>query len=392
MEYAFRYGELGLKAKQRSFWEFILRNNILKGLEKRGINPQDVVITYNQKRGQLKYIGENKEQHKIEKKIQDTLTKTPGISWWSKIYNLGKINNIDHVITPIRELLLKYGIPRQVDARRYISQPYISRQWLKKQVWELIQEVRESSQQLPVLDRLIIQIDHTVSALIPQPGVGGLPISTTGKGVVLLSGGIDSPVSAFRAFKRGVRADLLHFHPPGMEVENTKIFELFKILAEYNPYVRLYTTYSQTFSKLAANGLYNAMVIYRRLMLRVAAAFVRKKYKFGFVITGDSLGQVASQTFSNLKAQSLVLCEPNIRERVLLVRPLIAMDKAEIIEEAKQLGTYDISIKEYKDCCSMLAKFSKTQTNLERLEQTEQQINMQTLVEEALNNMKEWKL
>ncbi len=381
--YTFRYGELALKKKQRTYWEFILKNNILAALKLRGIDTSSFSIIFNQKRGFIVLPPEEITED-VKKAIEDTLAKTPGVTWWGELLYVGTPQDPwEQIENNIKKIFDNYGYPLEIDVRRYVASEKLSTMFVKRRLWGLEEAIPTRSDK-----KAIISLDNDISVIYVSPGVGGLPVSSVGKGIILFSGGIDSPVASFLAFKRGIRADLLHFHPPGLDVKESKIYRLFRILKQYNPYLKLYTTYSEQLVHLVnSKKIYNPIVFYRRLILRVAMLLLFRTYKQGFIITGDSLGQVASQTFSNLVAQSSVVCEEKVAEKVLIVRPLAGFDKQEITELARKVGTYEESIKEYKDCCDMLSRGAKTITNLERMQIQEKEVNVETLINEALDNL-----
>jgi thiamine biosynthesis protein ThiI len=182
------------------------------------------------------------------------------------------------------------------------------------------------------------------------PGLGGLPVGTAGKLVCLLSGGIDSPVAAFKMIRRGARVVLLHFHnyTRYQERVRSKLLDLARLLNRYQLGTRLYIVpFGEIQSALVAAIPPPArMVAYRRAMLRVGALVLEREGAKAFV-TGDSLGQVASQTLDNLQ----VIYQAS---GVPVLAPLIGEDKQSIVDLARRIGSYEISIRPYEDCCSFL--------------------------------------
>jgi len=215
-------------------------------------------------------------------------------------------------------------------------------------------------------------------------GLGGLPVGTSGRVVSLFSGGIDSPVASWLMMKRGCVVDLLHFYalPNASHVRTSKIADLFEVLRSYSPGSRFYLASFVPFMKATINAVPELeLVLFRRFMLRVAEELAKRLGAFG-IVTGDSVGQVASQTLENLYSSSAGILLP-------VYRPLIGMDKEEIVEIAKRVGTYEISIRDYKDCCSILLRRAATRTRPEEVMEEWSRLGLDAAVEETLKNLEE---
>jgi tRNA uracil 4-sulfurtransferase len=217
-------------------------------------------------------------------------------------------------------------------------------------------------------------------------GLRGMPRGSSGRMLCLFSGGIDSPVAAFQMMRRGAVVHLLHFHPfrKAEDLKDTKIFSLHRILQIYNPTSRLYLIPHYHYQVKAALEIPMAyeMVLFRRFMFR-AAQELSKRRRMQALITGDSLGQVASQTVENITAAQTGLEIP-------IFLPLIASDKEEIIKIAQKIGTYDISNEEYKDCCSLMARHPKTMVAVDRIRRLEEKLNFDELIRESLGSVEVW--
>jgi len=188
-----------------------------------------------------------------------------------------------------------------------------------------------------------------------RKGAGGLPVGSSGKGVVLFSGGIDSPVAAYTMMKRGMKVTLVHLYNSTINRDFSKIKDLAKCLSKYQGRTRLLMIDLEEFQRHAIAMVPDKyrMIIYKRQMIRSAAAVADEIHAHALV-TGDSLGQVASQTVENIRAIYDVSPLP-------LLSPLIGFDKEEIITVGRHIGTYDISIEEYCDICSyLIAKHPET--------------------------------
>jgi len=213
------------------------------------------------------------------------------------------------------------------------------------------------------------------------PGPGGLPTGTAGRALVLMSGGIDSPVAAYLAAKRGLLLSAAYFHtfPYTGEGTRQKVIDLCRALAAYTGDVRLwvghFTDVQVAIQERVPEPLRTLVV--RRMMLRIAEEFCRRE-RAGALVTGDSLGQVASQTLEALTAVGEVAALP-------LLRPLIAADKTEIVALARQIGTYEVSVRPFDDCCTVFApKHPRTRPTRAEVRDAERDLEVDALVAAAV--------
>ncbi len=209
-----------------------------------------------------------------------------------------------------------------------------------------------------------------------RKGAGGLPVGSSGKGVVLFSGGIDSPVAAYTMMKRGMKVTLVHLYNSTINRDFSKIKNLAKCLSQYQGRTRLLMIDLEEFQRHAIAMVPDKyrMIIYKRHMIR-SAAMVADEIHAHALVTGDSLGQVASQTVENIRAIYDVSPLP-------LLSPLIGFDKEEIITVGKRIGTYDISIEEYCDICSyLIAKHPETRGKPEEVAAFEEMLPLQGLAD-----------
>jgi thiamine biosynthesis protein ThiI len=214
------------------------------------------------------------------------------------------------------------------------------------------------------------------------PGPGGLPVGVGGRATCMISGGIDSPVAAWLMMKRGMRLDFVHFHsvPRTDPASLEKVVDLVKILIRYQGPARLaMVPLLQIQEQIAARCPPELRVLlYRRFMLRLAERATHR-FKSDAIITGESLGQVASQTIQNLRAVEAVASMP-------VLRPLISFDKPEIIARARRIGTYETSILPHFDCCSFLLPDNPaTRSTAAELEDGEAGLDVPALVKEAVD-------
>ncbi|UJL45078.1 tRNA 4-thiouridine(8) synthase ThiI [Virgibacillus sp. NKC19-16] len=214
------------------------------------------------------------------------------------------------------------------------------------------------------------------------PGLGGLPVGTSGKSLLMLSGGIDSPVAGYLAMKRGVQIEAIHFHSPPFTSERAKqkVFDLAEKLTKYGSSIKIhvvpFTKLQQEIFREMPDGY--AMTIMRRMMLRISEK-ISEKESILSITTGENLGQVASQTMESMNTINEVTNYP-------ILRPLITMDKQEIIKIAQAINTYETSILPYEDCCTIFVpKSPKTKPNREKVNQFESNNDFTDLIEEAVN-------
>ncbi len=215
------------------------------------------------------------------------------------------------------------------------------------------------------------------------PGPGGMPVGTNGKGMLLLSGGIDSPVAGYMIAKRGVKIDAVYFHAPPYTSERAKqkVVDLAKIVAKYaGPIYLKVVNFTDIQMYIYEKCPHEELtIIMRRYMMRIAEHFAKETNSLG-LITGESIGQVASQTMQSLAATDEVCSLP-------VYRPLIGFDKQEIIAVSEKIGTYETSILPYEDCCTIfVAKHPVTKPNLKiiRRSETHLQENIKELVKTAI--------
>lgn len=215
-------------------------------------------------------------------------------------------------------------------------------------------------------------------------GAGGLPVGSSGKGLLLLSGGIDSPVAGHMIAKRGMEIACIHFHsyPYTNMQARKKVEDLAKLLSSYTGKIDLYvvsvTEIQEQIHKLCPDEM--MITILRRFMIEIADSLA-KKIKAQTIITGENLGQVASQTIEGITSSNAVTTMP-------MLRPLIGFDKEEIVARARAIGSFEISILPYEDCCTVfLPKHPLIKPKLAEVERAESKLDRKTLIESALQTM-----
>jgi tRNA uracil 4-sulfurtransferase len=272
----------------------------------------------------------------------------------------------------------------KIDARRGTKEFPMDSQQLNQQLGAYVLDLTQAKVRMENPDtvfRVEIVKQRAFLSLSTIPGAGGLPSGTGGKILCLLSGGIDSPVAAYRMMRRGCRILYVHFHSfPHTTVESQdKVRRLLQILSRYQLESVLHMIpFAEVQREIVAYAPPPLrVVLYRRFMVRIAQAIALKE-KAGALITGDSLGQVASQTLENI-------CTISAAGNLPIFRPLIGDDKEDIIRIARAIGTYDISIQADQDCCSLFVpRHPETMANLEKAERAEQELDIQRLIQSSI--------
>lgn len=377
--YLVRYGEIGLKGKNRKFFENRLTNNIKKTLQ--AVAHCSVYQTHS--RNFVAVLDGDPVQ------VLNRLTQIFGIVSVSPVAIAPlEVEAIKQVALREFTAVAKPGLRFKVKTRRANKQfplksPEVSRQvgaYLLAKMPDLVVDVHTPEAVLEV------EIRENEAYLYTQtiPGPGGLPVGVAGKGLLLLSGGIDSPVAGWLALKRGVTLEAVHFHsyPYTSERAKEKVFDLCRELARYGGKIKLHLvhfTEIQTELRLKTPERLT-ITLMRRMMLRIAERLAEKQGALA-LITGDSLGQVASQTMESI----------NVIERVSAIpvfRPLIALDKTEIVTIAQRICTYPISVRPYEDCCTVfLPEYPVTRPQLAEVEAAEAVLDVESLVENSLANI-----
>ena len=231
---------------------------------------------------------------------------------------------------------------------------------------------------------LFVDVRHDKSYIYQDkiPGFGGLPLGTNGKGLSLLSGGIDSPVATWMMAKRGMMIEAVHFHsyPYTSQRAQEKVEDLSSIVATYCGRFRMHVVNLLPVQEQIVEHCpeEETTILVRRFMMRIAQR-IAEKNGCGMLITGENLGQVASQT-----AESLIVTDASVTMPVM--RPLIAMDKVDIMDLAQEIGTYETSIQPYEDCCTVfLPKHPATKPKLEKILESESRLDCEALIDAAVD-------
>lgn len=226
--------------------------------------------------------------------------------------------------------------------------------------------------------------DHVYIFSKRYQGQGGMPAGTSGRGLVLLSGGIDSPVAAYMMAKRGLTVDGLHFHsyPYTSKRAERKVIQLGQAVSRYSGPMKIHSVNLRSIQEAIAKEAKdrNRTILQRRFMMRIGQN-LSQNAGYDALITGDNLGQVASQTIDSLKIIDSTTDQ-------LKLRPLIAYDKVQIVDIARDIGTYDISIQPFDDACSLFApKHPNLKASIEEIQGEEEKLDIESLVDEAIETM-----
>jgi thiamine biosynthesis protein ThiI len=372
-----RYGEIGLKGKNRRFFENALTSNIRKAL----VGVADCKVNQTHSRNFVEVQEGDPEA------VAKRLSEVFGIVSISPVV-IASLDLEDIKRVALREfsLVAKPGLRFKVATNRANKQfpmksPAISAEvggYLLEHINDLVVDVHTPEAKLNVE----IREHDTYIFTRTIPGPGGLPVGVAGKGMLLISGGIDSPVAGWLSMKRGVTLEAIHFHSPPFTSERSKekVIDLCRELSRFGTKIVLHTVHFTEIQKelRAKTPERFTVTLMRRMMFRIAERLAEKRGALA-LITGESLGQVASQTMESM----------NVIERVTTIpvfRPLIGLDKEEITVISKRMGTYPISIRPYEDCCTIfLPQFPVTRPKLRDIEEAEAHIDIEALITESLS-------
>jgi thiamine biosynthesis protein ThiI len=371
------YQEITLKGRNRSWFINMLARNVRQVL-----SDLDVVDVRSAV-GRLD-VTLGSDDHWDEVRVR--LSRIPGIDHFAKAVHVPA--DIDAMATAvIAGLRHRPAVPFRIkvhraDKRFPLQSPEIERQ-VGQRVVDAVGWPVDLSHPAFVVRIDVLSTDAYVF-FDREPGAGGLPVGSGGKAVCLLSGGIDSPVAAWRLIRRGVRVPLVHFHsyPILNNTSQEKARELAHILTKSQLRTRLYLVPIGAFQQQVVVAVPPELrvIIYRRMMVRLAER-IALRIKADALITGEAVGQVASQTLENIRAIDDVATLP-------ILRPLIGNDKEEITREAIDIGTYATSIIPDQDCCTLFTpRYPATRASLDAVSRAEAALDLEAHVAEALSGI-----
>ena len=368
------YGEIGLKGKNRSFFEKKLVQNIKLSLK--GMGCAEVRRIY----GRILVMLQPEADVAA---IQERLGKVMGIAHFELA--LAAEQTIDAIQDAALELIKdKEFKTLKVETKRANKRFPLTSPEVSAVVGAYLLSVTGASADMHTPDlRCTVEIVNEAAYIYVEKirGVGGLPVGASGKVLIMLSGGIDSPVAAWRMMKRGVKALFVHFYsyPYTDKASLEKVEELAEILAAWNYRTQVYLVPFAEVQRaiVTQTPAPFRVILYRRMMVRIAQQ-IAAAAKAECLVTGESLGQVASQTLGNLRVIEEVAEIP-------ILRPLIGDDKAEIMELAERIGTFEISTLPHDDCCSLFVpKHPATNASLEAVQEAEAALDINALVKSAV--------
>ena len=337
-----KYGELSTKKDNINFFISTLKDNIKASLT--GLNAN---ITYDKGRMFIESSEDNYET------IMSKLKKTFGIHEINIAYELEN-NDFENIKESLKELIQDVDITTfKVESKRSDKTYPINSMEMSRILGGVVLKNKEGVKVDVHNPETIINVEvrfkHAYIYFEKERGLGGYPVGALGKGMLMLSGGIDSPVAGYLALKRGVRIEGIYFESPPhtSDAAKNKVISLAKQLADYSGYVKLHVI---NFTKIQETILKECpheylITIMRRMMYRISERVARRS-NCKVLVNGESIGQVASQTLTSMYAINSAIKMP-------VIRPVACLDKLDIIDIAKKIETYEISIQPFEDCCTI---------------------------------------
>lgn len=375
------YGEIALKGKNRNFFEAHLIENIKNQLNI--FCPGSYEYVKRMSGGIL--IKLNEKGVSNETLTKDALMHTFGIANFSFATSINQ--NIETLKTFCWEIMRKeefetFRVTTQRSNKNFpLTSEEINRE-VGGYIYDKLGGKKSVSMKNPGAEcKIFIINEFALVSMEKIQGFGGMPVGTGNKAMAMLSGGFDSPVAAWQILKRGVQLRYAHFHsvPYTSKASIEKVVALSQELKKFGSSTRLYLI---PFASVQQEIMMKTperfrVILYRRMMMRIAEALAKKE-KCLALITGDSIGQVASQTLENILAVSEAATLP-------IFRPLIGLDKEEIMQKAKVIGTYNISIQPHDDCCTrLMPKKPETRAKLWEVLEVEKALDISELIKQTL--------
>ncbi|WP_429103568.1 tRNA uracil 4-sulfurtransferase ThiI [Enterococcus faecalis] len=375
-----RYGELSTKGKNRKTFIMQLAQNVKRALA----DFPALKIHADRDRMHILLNGEDSEE------VIPKLSKVFGIQNFSPSIRIEK--EMPAIRAMVQEVVREVYTPGKtfkITAKRSDHSFELDSNGLNQElggaVIEAIPEIQVQMKKPDINLRIEIRKDAAYLSYETIRGAGGLPVGTSGRGMLMLSGGIDSPVAGYLAMKRGVEVEAVHFASPPYTSEQAlqKSKDLAEKLVPYVGTIQFievpFTEIQEEIKRVVPQGY--LMTITRRLMLRLTDA-IREMRKGLVIINGESLGQVASQTLQSMVAINEVTSTP-------IIRPVVSMDKTEIIEIAEKIDTFELAIQPFEDCCTIFAPPQpKTRPRLDKAQDYEARLDLEGLMARALEGLK----
>lgn len=375
-----RYGELSTKGKNRKTFIQQLAKNVRLALHE----FPEIKIKAERDRMHLLLNGAD------SLRVTEQLKKVFGIQNFSPSIKIEKTpESIMQEAVRVMKEIYRPGMSFKVNAKRadheFVWDTSAINREVGHAVIEALPDIKVQMKQPDITLRVEVRLDGVFLSYQTIQGIGGLPVGTSGKGMLMLSGGIDSPVAGYLAMKRGVEIEAVHFYSPPYTNQKAlqKAQDLAVKLAPYGGSIQFievpFTEIQEEIKEKVPSGY--LMTVTRRMMLRITDE-LRERRKALAIINGESLGQVASQTLQSMIAINDVTTAP-------IIRPLVTMDKTEIIQIAEKIDTYELAIQPYEDCCTIFAPPQpKTRPRLEKAREYESRLAVDALIQRAIENIK----
>lgn len=375
-----RYGELSTKGKNRRSFIMRLAENVKGAL---AAFPA-VTVKGDRDRMHLYLNGTDSAP------VMERLTKVFGIQNFSPSIRVEK--DLDVIIATVQALMQKiytgsetFKITAKRSDHEFIQTSDELNQTLGSAVFQVLPGIKAQMKRPDINLRVEIRQNGAYLSYETIQGAGGLPVGTSGRGMLMLSGGIDSPVAGYLAMKRGVEIEAVHFASPPYTSEQAlqKAKDLTEKLTPYVGKIQFievpFTEVQEEIKKHVPQGYW--MTITRRMMLRLTD-LIREMRRGLVIINGESLGQVASQTLQSMVAINEVTATP-------IIRPVVTMDKLEIIDIAQAIDTFELAIQPFEDCCTIFAPPQpKTRPNLEKVQYYEERLDIDGMIARSLAGLK----
>lgn len=378
-EILIRYGELSTKGRNKKDFINRLRDNVRYSFT--DLMP----LKIRAERDRMFIEIENEERMNT---LMERLPEVFGIQSFSPVASCEKdVEKMKALAIQIMELYQDQNITFKVEVRRTDKSFPLDSHAIQREIGGTVlrtyQNLSVNVKKPDVELRIEVRLDAVYMMAQIIQGAGGMPVGSNGKSLLMLSGGIDSPVAGYLMMKRGVRLEAIHFYSPPYTSQNSlqKVKDLANELTKFGAKIRLHIIPFTELQVLIKESVPENMTMTttRRMMLRIADK-VREEIDAMAIVTGESLGQVASQTLESLTAINDVTSTP-------ILRPLIASDKLDIIEIAERIGTYETSIQPYEDCCTIFTPASpKTKPKLEKVMHYESFTEFDEYIERAVKN------
>ncbi|MCP0887660.1 tRNA 4-thiouridine(8) synthase ThiI [Ligilactobacillus sp. WILCCON 0076] len=375
-----RYGELSTKGKNKRSFIDRLATNVRQSLH----DFPELVTKAHRDRMHIQLNGED------SRKVMQRLGQVFGIQNFSPSIKVERdVKEVEKVAVEMLQEKFHAGVTFKVNTRRSDHQFIYDTNELNDMIGGYILDnipgIKVKMKNPDFILRVEVRLNGIFLSYETINGAGGLPVGTAGKGMLMLSGGIDSPVAGYLAMKRGVDIEMVHFFSPPYTSEQA-LNKAKELTAKLTPYVGSIRFIEVPFTEIQETVKHDVpsgylMTVQRRFMLRLTEALAQKRKGLA-IFNGEALGQVASQTLESMAAINDVTTMP-------VIRPVVSMDKNEIIKIAQEIDTFDLSIMPFEDCCTIFAPPApKTKPRIDRAREYEKRLDVNGLMQRSLDGVK----